>query len=98
MNPSHESLADPDLSRCEAQRKLGDAAEQSLPAMSQNNATVDEKLRGIVEQTISDSELQPRERLEQHLRQRIQDSGLHVSDAEMRAAVQEAERALSEDR
>lgn len=86
------------LTAGEAQRELGDAAEQSLPAMSQNNATVDEKLMGIVEQTISDSEFQPRERLEQHLRERIKDSGLEVSDAQVRDAIERVERALPEDR
>lgn len=86
------------LTAGEAQRELGDAAEQSLPAMSQNNATVDEKLMGIVEQTISDSEFQPRERLEQHLRERIRDSGLDVTDAQVQDAMERVERALPEDR
>ena len=82
------------LTAGESQRELGDATEQSLPAMSQNNATSREKLQGIIEQTISDAEFQPRERLELHLRQRIADSGLDVADADIQAAMQAIERAL----
>ena len=82
------------LTAGESQRALGDAAEQSLPAMDQNNASADEKLQGIVEQTIADSEFQPKERLEQHLRDRIRDSGLVVSDDELQAALRAVHGAI----
>lgn len=78
----------------ESQRELGDAAEQSEPAMDQNNASVVEKLQGIVEQTVADSAFQPRDRLAEHLRQRILDSGLQVDDAAFATALRAVERAL----
>jgi len=78
----------------EAQRALGDAAEQSVPAMDQNNATAVEKLQGIVEQTVADAEFQPRHRLADHLRQRIADAGLVVDDAAFDAAMRAVEQAL----
>jgi hypothetical protein len=69
----------------EAQREgaLGTEQEQRLPAMAQNNATQVEKVSGIVVQTRSDVGDQPQERIEEVLRQRLEQSGIDLPDAEI---------------
>ena len=69
----------------EAQREgaLGTEQEQRLPAMSQNNASQVEKVSGIVVQTRSDVGDQPQERIQDVLRQRLEQSGIDLPDAEI---------------
>ena len=69
----------------EAQREgaLGTEQEQRLPAMSQNNASQVEKVSGIVVQTRSDVGDQPQERIQEVLRQRLEQSGIDLPDAEI---------------
>ena len=69
----------------EAQREgaLGTEQEQRLPAMAQNNASQVEKVSGIVVQTRSDVGDQSEERIRDVLRQRLEQSGIDLPDAEI---------------
>jgi len=70
----------------EAQRTeggLGTEQEQRLPAMSQNNASELEKVTGIVAQTRQDVGTEPVERIAEVLRQRLEQSGIDLPDAEV---------------
>jgi len=51
--------------------------------MSQNNASQVEKVSGIVVQTRSDVGDQPQERIQEVLRQRLEQSGIDLPDAEI---------------
>ena len=66
----------------EAQRSggLGAGDTQDLPAMSQNNATAEEKIAGIVMQSRQDVAAGTREPVVELLRQRLDDAGIDVSD------------------
>ena len=82
------------LSAGEAQRTpgaLGTEEEQRLPAMSQNDATDLEKVDGIAAQTRADVGTESLERIEEVLRQRLDQSGIDLSDDE----VQELARQVS---
>lgn len=70
------------LTAGEAQRAdaLGAGDTQDLPAMSQNNATAEEKIAGIVIQSRQDLAAGTREPVEDMLRGRLHDAGLDVSD------------------
>lgn len=67
----------------EAQRAAGDADTQSRPAMSQNNASDAEKVDGIIAQTRVDVAQLGHERVVQVLRQRFEQTGIEVSDADV---------------
>lgn len=66
------------LTASEAQRARGDAREQALPAMSQNNASDDDKIAGIVAQTRQDVAHLGRDRVVEVLTQRLEQSGVVV--------------------
>jgi hypothetical protein len=70
------------LTASEAQHTggLGSGETQDLPAMSQNNATAEEKIAGIVMQSRQDVATGTREPVEDMLRQRLDDAGIEVSD------------------
>ena len=69
----------------EAQREggLDEAQEQRLPAMSQNNASEIDKVAGIVSQTRNDLAATEPERVPDVLRQRLEQSGIDLPDAEI---------------
>lgn len=69
----------------EAQRKngLGDAAEQRLPAMSQNNADDVAKVAGIVAQTRSDVGTRTFDEIRHVLAQRLEQTGIALLDDEI---------------
>ncbi len=69
----------------EAQRKngLGDAAEQRLPAMSQNNADDVAKVAGIVAQTRSDIGTGSFDEIRHVLAQRLEQTGIALPDDEV---------------
>lgn len=48
-----------------------------------NDAETDEKVAGIVEQMRADMQLRPREESEKLLRQRLDDAGIRLDDAEI---------------
>jgi len=82
------------LTVSEAQRTpgaLGTEQEQRLPAMAQNDASAVDKVAGIVAQTRSDVGSEPQERIEQVLRQRLEQSGVDLPDDE----IQELARQVS---
>ncbi len=60
---------------------LGRGATQDLPAMSENNATAEEKIGGIVLQTRDDIGTEPVARIAEVLAQRLRDAGVEVSGA-----------------
>ena len=60
---------------------------QDEPVMDQNDATTAQKLQGIIEQTIADAEFQPKERLEQHPRERISDAGVEDTEEGFQTAL-----------
>lgn len=64
----------------EAQRAQSGEQTQDAPAMSQNNATDDAKIDGIVAQTRVDVAHLGKERVEQVLRQRFEQTGVDVAD------------------
>ncbi|GAA1997847.1 hypothetical protein [Microbacterium pumilum] len=71
------------LSAGEAQRTpggLGTEDEQTIPAMSQNNASTDDKVDGIVAQTRVDVGTESVERITEVLRQRLEQSGIDLTD------------------
>ncbi|WP_203580142.1 hypothetical protein [Microbacterium hibisci] len=70
---------------------LGTEQEQRLPAMAQNNASDLEKVTGIVAQTRQDVGTEPLERIAEVLRQRLDQSGIDLPDAD----VQELARQVS---
>jgi hypothetical protein len=70
----------------EAQRTsggLGSEQEQRLPAMSQNDASTIDKVSGIVAQTRSDVGIESTERIAEVLRQRFEQSGIDLPDADV---------------
>ncbi|MDZ8171707.1 hypothetical protein [Microbacterium xanthum] len=71
------------LSAAEAQRGdgLGERGEQTLPAMSENNAAASDKLDGVVAQMRADLAGESVATVEHALRGRIEQTGLEVSDA-----------------
>ncbi len=71
------------LTAGEAQRALDGEQEQRLPAMSQNNASEVDKVAGIVAQTRMDIATQGREQVVHVLRQRLEQIGIDLSDAEV---------------
>lgn len=74
------------LAAGEAQRSAGglDAEqEQRLPAMAQNNASDLEKVTGIVVQTRADVGTEPVDRIAEVLRQRLEQAGVDVPDADI---------------
>jgi len=62
---------------------LNDAQEQRLPAMAQNNASEIDKVAGIVAQTRNDLAATEPERVPQVLRERLEQSGIDLPDAEI---------------
>ena len=73
----------------EAQREMAGDAEQDLPAMSQNNATDDEKLAGIRAQTRADLPGADADAIVERLRQRAEQSGILLTDEQARTLVRE---------
>lgn len=73
------------LTVSEAQREggLDEAQEQRLPAMSQNNASEIDKVAGIVSQTRNDLAGTEPERVPEVLRQRLEQAGIDLPDAEI---------------
>ena len=67
----------------ESQRETADDQEQNLPAMSQNNASDQEKIGGIVAQTRVDVGDQDDARIADVLRQRLDQSGIATTDDEL---------------
>lgn len=65
------------------QADLSGEQEQRLPAMAQNNAPEVDKVAGIVAQTRSDVSIEPHERIVEVLRQRLEQSGIHLPDDEI---------------
>lgn len=70
---------------------LGTEQEQRLPGMAQNNASDLDKVSGIVAQTRADIGTEPVERIAEVLRQRLDQSGIELPDAD----VQELARQVS---
>ena len=66
-----------------ARATLDDAQEQRLPAMSQNNASEIDKVAGIVAQTRNDLAATEPERVPDVLRQRLEQAGIDLPDAEI---------------
>lgn len=73
------------MTASQAQREgaLGTEQEQRLPAMSQNNATEIDKISGIVAQTRQDVGSEQVERVEDVLRQRLEQSGIDLPDSDI---------------
>ncbi len=71
------------LTAGESQRAMGDAPVQDQPAMSQNNASDDEKISGILAQTRVDVGDQSERRIVEVLRQRLDQAGVPVTDEEL---------------
>ena len=73
------------LTVSEAQREggLDEAQEQRLPAMAQNNASEVDKVAGIVAQTRNDHAATEPERVPEVLRQRLEQAGIDLPDAEI---------------
>ena len=74
------------LTVSEAQRTpgaLGSEQEQRLPAMAQNNASDLDKTAGIVAQTRQDVGTESLERVAEVLRQRLEQAGVPVTDADI---------------
>ena len=67
----------------ESQRETAGDQEQNLPAMSQNNASDQEKITGIVAQTRVDVGDQDDARIADVLRQRLDQSGIATTDDEL---------------
>jgi len=63
---------------------LGTEQEQRLPAMAQNDASVIDKVSGIVAQTRADVGTEPVERIAEVLRQRLEQAGVDLSDTDVR--------------
>ena len=63
--------------------RLDDEQEQRLPAMAQNNASEVDKVAGIVAQTRNDLAATEPERVPDVLRQRLEQSGIDLPDAEI---------------
>ncbi|MCT9820773.1 hypothetical protein N3K63_10810 [Microbacterium sp. W1N] len=63
-----------------AQQQAAGDAEQNVPAMSQNNATDDEKIDGIVKQTRQDLAGADHDEIVRVLRQRFSQTGVAVPD------------------
>ena len=62
---------------------LGSEQEQRLPAMDQNNAPDIDKVAGIVAQTRADVGIEPVERIAEVLRQRLDQAGVSLPDADV---------------
>lgn len=73
------------LSAGEAQRDMAGSTEQNVPAMSQNNATDDEKLAGILAQTRADLPGAGEDEVVERLLQRAQQSDISLSEDQARA-------------
>lgn len=71
------------LTAGEAQRSVSNDAVQSAPVLSQNNAPDADKAAGIVAQTRQDVAHLGRDRVIQVLRQRLEQAGVDLSDAEV---------------
>ncbi|TQJ30981.1 hypothetical protein [Microbacterium sp. SLBN-146] len=71
------------LTAGQAQAEMSGAAEQSLPAMSQNNASDADKVAGIVAQTRTDVSHLGRDEVVRVLAQRFDQTGVTVSDDEL---------------
>lgn len=74
------------LTAGEAQRMpggLGTEQEQRLPAMAQNDASMTEKVSGIVAQTRADVGTEPLERIADVLGQRLEQAGIDLPDADI---------------
>jgi len=70
----------------EAQRTpgaLGDEQQQRLPGMAQNAASEIEKVSGVMVQTRADVGTEPVERIEEVLRQRLEQAGVEVTDTDV---------------
>ncbi|MCR2783683.1 MULTISPECIES: hypothetical protein [unclassified Microbacterium] len=65
------------------QQDLSGEQEQRLPAMAQNNAPEVDKVAGILAQTRSDLATEPHDRIVHVLRQRLEQSGIHLPDDEI---------------
>ncbi len=72
-----------------AQQENAGAAEQDAPAMSQNNATDDEKVAGILSQTRADLPGADADALVERIVQRAEQSGIPLSAEQARALVDE---------
>ncbi|MDN3495653.1 hypothetical protein QL996_06930 [Planococcus sp. APC 4015] len=71
------------LTAGEAQRAQAGDATQSAPAMSQNNASDEDKIAGIVAQTRQDVAHMGHDRIVQVLTQRFEQTGIEVSETEI---------------
>lgn len=71
----------------QAQHDMAGDAEQNAPAMSQNNATDEEKWAGILAQTRADLPGADDDALVARVRQRAEQSGIPLSDEQARALV-----------
>lgn len=68
---------------------LGTEQEQRLPAMDQNNASDLDKVAGIVAQTRQDIGTEPLERIQEVLQQRFDQSGIELSENDVRELAQQ---------
>lgn len=75
------------LSVGDAQRDAAGATEQSAPAMSQNNATDDEKLAGILSQTRADLPDADADAHMERVQQRAEQSGIPLTPEQARSLV-----------
>jgi len=73
------------LTAGQAQHEMAGQATQDVPAMSQNNATQDDKVDGIVAQTRVDVGGEPLDRIADVLHQRLEQAGISLSDDEIAA-------------
>ncbi|MFE1664448.1 hypothetical protein [Microbacterium sp. P02] len=65
------------------------ANQQTEPMMDMHDASIDDKLAGIVAQTRQDVADGDHERVEEVLRQRLRDTGIDVTDEQRTALVHE---------
>lgn len=73
----------------EAQREMAGTAEQNVPAMSQNNATDEEKWTGILAQTRADLPGAGEDDIVERVRQRAEQSGIPLTEEQAHALVSE---------
>jgi len=73
----------------QAQQEMHGDSEQRLPAMSQNNATDEEKLAGILAQTRADLPGAPVERISELLRERADQAGVPLGEDDARRYAEE---------
>ena len=70
-----------------SQDEMAGDAEQTVPSMSQNNATADEKVAGVIAQVRADAATGNADEVRRQLAQRLEQAGLALDDAGLDDAV-----------